>query len=365
MAKKAPIKASDEGIPPEVIGRNRSATIVDVAALANVAIGTVSRHLNGFPIRRSNRDQIERAIAELGYRRNAVAAAMKTDKTHMIGLLVPAFDDFHARILEQLTISIRRTKRALLTYCHSNDPETFGEALDFFATQRVDALIIDGPRFTNRQIEDLTKMGIPIVLYNDVTSGLTADRVVVDNFKASFLAVRHLIDIGHQKIAILQGRETDSTARLRLEGYEAAMREQGLMIDPSYKLPGDWGPDQAYASTKALLALPEPPTAIIASNYQIAVGVLTWLKERNLKVPDDLSLISFDDVTLFRLHDAGITALAQPLTRIAESITDLLVLRLTTPHDGVARTITLDCDLILRGSTRRPAVTKQTKKANE
>jgi LacI family transcriptional regulator len=341
-------------------GKRRNVTIVEVAEMADVSIGTVSRHLNELPVRRPNRDRIEQAIAALGYRRNAQAAAMKTDKTHMIGLLVPGFDDFHARILEQLTKAIRRTKRALLTYCHGHDPETFGEALDFFAEQRVDALIIDGPRFTDLQIDDLTRQRIPIVLYNDVVKGVAADRVVVDNFKASYLAVRHLIDIGHRRIAILPGWESDSTARLRSEGFEAAMREQGLPIEPSYLCPGDWGPDQAYVSTKALFALSEPPTAIFASNYQIAVGALTWLKEQGLRVPDDLSLVSFDDVALFRLHEAGITAIAQPLARIAESIADLLVLRLTAPQDDAPRTVTLDCDLILRGSTRRPAAPKQT-----
>jgi LacI family transcriptional regulator len=339
---------SDEAAQP----RKRSATIVDVANSANVAIGTVSRHLNGLPVRRGNRNQIEQAIADLGYRRNAVAAAMKTDKTHMIGLLVPGFDEFHAQVLQRLAQSIRRTERALVTYCHSNDPKIFREALDFFAGQRVDALIIDGTYIAGNELHDVGRT-VPVVFYNDVIAGVSADRVVVENLKASCRAVNHLIDLGHEKIAILCGNQRDSSARQRLQGFEKAMHDRGLKIDPDYIGTGDWGADSAYAKMKTLMSLPTPPTALFASNYQIAVGALTWLKEQGLKVPDDLSLVSFDDVAAFRLHEAGITAIAQPIARIAESITDLLLLRLNSPHDGVTHTATLDCDIILRGSARR------------
>ena len=124
--------------------RRRQPTIVDVAKMADVAIGTVSRYLNGFSVRRANRDQIEEAIDKLGYKRNAVAAAMKTDLTHVIGFMVPTFDEFHGATLEYLSRTIRRTGRALLTYCHGADPRVMEEALYFFATQRIDALIMTG-----------------------------------------------------------------------------------------------------------------------------------------------------------------------------------------------------------------------------
>ena len=101
------------------------------------------------------------------------------------------------------------------------------------------------------------------------------------------------------------------------------------------------------------MALEEPPTAVLASSYPMAVGALGLLKEQGKRVPDDLSLISFDDVPLFRLHEAGITAIAQPVAKIADSITTALVARLGNAHDERFRTVMLDCDIILRGSTRR------------
>ena len=343
---------ADDSDPTEE-GTPRAPTITDVAELAGVAVGTVSRYLNGYSVRRSNQDQVEHAIAKLRYRRNALAAAMKTDKTHIIGFLVPAFDEFHALVLETLARSVRRTSRALLTYCHSNEPREFHQALEFFATQRVDALIMDGTHVTYPEADALTRQGVPVLIYNNDIAGIAADRVLVDNYHASYRAVSHLIDLGHSRIAILTGDLRDSSAKLRAAGYEAALRDRGLMIDPAYaKGPNSWGTDRAGAALQALMALPAPPTAIFCSNYQIAVGALTWLKAKGLKLPDDLSLVSFDDVALFRLHDAGITAIAQPHARIAESITDMLVATLSNAQDRLPHTITLDCDLILRGSTR-------------
>lgn len=337
-----------------VNGHKRQTTIIDVAEMADVAIGTVSRYLNGLSVRRPNRDRIEQAIAALGYRRNAVASAMKTDKTHIIGLLVPAFDEFHSLVLESLARSVRRTSRALLTYCHSNEPRLFRDALEFFGTQRIDALVMDATYIAYDEVDELARQGVPVVFYNNYVSGIAADRVVVENLKASYRAVTHLIDLGHTRVAMLTGDLRDSSARLRLEGYQTALRDRGVAIEPRYAAgPSDWGPVRAYAAMRSLMTLPQPPTAVFTSNYQIAVGALTWLKEQGLKVPDDLSLVSFDDVALFRLHDAGVTAIAQPLARIAEIITDLLVARLSRPDEHVAQTIVLGCDLILRGSTRR------------
>lgn len=347
---------TDEATSPGE-GKRRQPTIIDVAEAAGVAVGTVSRYLNGYAIRRGNREQIEAAIEALSYRRNAVAAAMKTDMTHMIGLLVPSFDEFHAVMLEHLARSVRQTGRALITYCHGNDLRIMGEALDFFATQRVDALIMDGAPEIRDKVEALLGQGMPFVFYNNEIQGLAADRVMVENRAASLRAVGHLLDLGHERVAILAGNLNDSSARLRLEGYEQAFHERGKRVDPAYVCRGDWRTDNGYRVIKELMALPAPPTAVFTSNYGMAVGVMRWMRDQRLHIPDDLSLVSFDDVELFRLHEAGITAIAQPLARIADAITSLLVQRLGDPDDRAVRTIMLDCDIILRGSTKRLAGT--------
>ena len=145
-------------------GRKRQATIVEVAEKAGVAIGTVSRYLNGHPVRRGNRDQIEQAISALGYRRNAIAAAMKADLTNTVGFMVPSLSEFHSAVLEHLSRSMRKAGRALLSYCHDADPASVADALDFFVAHRVDCLIMDGRNDVDDKILVLIGYGTPVSL---------------------------------------------------------------------------------------------------------------------------------------------------------------------------------------------------------
>jgi LacI family transcriptional regulator len=271
----------------------------------------------------------------------------------MIGLMVPTFDEFHGAMLEHLARSVRRTGRALLTYCHGADPRIMEEALDFFAAQRIDALIMTGDGGMYDRVDELVEQGTPVIFYNNDLRGLAADRVFVENRKASYRAVTHLLDLGHECIGILCGNLDDSSGRERFEGYEQALAERQIAPKPSYVVDGGWTMRGGFDATKRLMTLPNPPTAIFASSYPMALGALGWLKDNGKKVPDDLSLVSFDDVPLFRLHEAGITSIAQPVEEIADAIADVLVARLTETEHRATRTITLDCDIILRGSTRR------------
>lgn len=338
----------------ETPGRQRAATILDVAEAAGVAVGTVSRYLNGQSVRGANRDQIEDAIQRLGYRKNALAAAMKSEFTNTVGFLVPRLSEYHAAILEHLSDALRRQGRALLSYCHNEDFDSVVDLLDFFAGHRVDCVIMDGLAAAADRIRDTVRGGTPVIFYDNDVAGPTVDRVFVENRAASFRAVSHLLDIGHTKIAVMTGSTRNWTGRERFEGYRQAMTGRGLNINPDYVLDAHWSEDEAFSGMLQLLTLREPPTALFCCNYNMTVGALRMIKEHGLKIPADISLVSFDDVPLFRLHEAGITAVAQPIPKIAETLASILASRLSergamhAPH-----TIVLDCDIILRGSTRR------------
>ena len=167
----------------------RQPTIVEVADRAGVAIGTVSRYLNGQPVRAGNRDQIARAIHDLGYRRNALAAAMKTDLTNTVGFMVPNISDFHACVLEHLSRLMRQQGRALLTYCHNDDTASVLDLLDFFDSHRVDCLVMDGRADAADRIHEFIEAGTPVIFYDNDADGPAADRVFVENRAASFRAV--------------------------------------------------------------------------------------------------------------------------------------------------------------------------------
>lgn len=333
-------------------GRRRQPTIVEVADRAGVAIGTVSRYLNGHPVRRGNRDQIEEAISALGYRRNAIAAAMKGDLTNTVGFLVPNISEFHAAVLDNLSHAMRRAGRALITYSHAAEPRSVAEALDFFAAHRVDCLVMDGRSDVDERIKELIEGGTPVIFYDNGWPGLPVDRVVVENRAASQRAVTHLLDIGHTRIAVLTGAIDDWNGRERFEGYRQALLGRGIAVNPDYVLDTHWNEAEAYSGMLRLLSLSEPPTALFCCNYNMGIGALRLLREHGLKVPDDISLISFDDVPLFQL--SGITAIAQPVVKIAETIAGITASRLSERGIGhEPHAITLNCDIILRASTRR------------
>ena len=185
--------------------RRRAATIVDVAETAGVAIGTVSRYLNGQSVRAANRDQIEEAIHRLRYRKNALAAAMKSELTNTVGFLVPRLSEFHAKVLELLSLLLRKQGRALLSYCHNDDASSVMQALEFFSSHRVDCLIMDARPEAVERIRDTVRGGTPIIFYDNNVPGPPVDRILVDNRAASYRAVCHLLDVGHGRVAVLTG----------------------------------------------------------------------------------------------------------------------------------------------------------------
>ena len=353
-ARSRPARAEPENAKAEVAaGTPRQATVVDVAEAAGVAVGTVSRYMNGHTIRAGNRDRIERAIGDLGYRRNAVASAMKTSISNMVGLMVPALSEFHAGLLEQLSHRIRRTGRAVISYSHEADPRSIVEGLEFFASHRVDALILDGSGASREQLVRYANAGFNLVFYDNDVEGVPADRVFVENRKASARAVDHLIELGHERIATITGSLHNSAGALRHAGYRDAMAAAGLPLDPALVIEGHWQEARGYSAGRQLFALERPPTAIFSANYNMTIGLLTWMREHDLRTPRDVSVISFDDVPAFTVHEPGITAVDQPVGKIADAITTILGTRFQQPAVMGRHTVMIDCDIILRGSTRR------------
>lgn len=331
----------------------RAPTIIDVAERAGVAVGTVSRFLNGETVRAGNRDQIERAIAELGFSRNASAVAMKTDVTRIVGFMAPALGEFHAGILDRLSRRMRLSGRAVLSFCHDQKPRSMREGLDLFAAHRVDAVVMQGEEIIRQDILPYLDRGPVFVLYDNDLAGIAADRVFVDNRGASARAVEHLVQLGHRRIGIVHGALRDLTGRDRLQGFYDVMQLHGITPDPDLIVSGEWAEDGGYEAVSKLMTLDTPPTAIFACNYNMTLGILVYLHQNNIRLGQDLSLISFDDVPALRLHQPGITAVAQPIDRIADTIANLIEVRLGNPGQPGKRDIRLDCDVILRGSTQR------------
>lgn len=334
--------------------RKRASTIIDVAEKAGVAVGTVSRFLNGESVRAANRNQIERAISDLNYRRNLTAAAMKTDITHIVGFMAPSLSEFHAGLLDRFTRHMRRYGRAVLTFLHDEQPGSIREGLEFFASHRVDAVVMQGLAERRSDILDYVDKGLRIVFFNNDVDGVAADRVMVDNRDASRRAVGHLLELGHRRIGIVVGKMNESSAVDRFQGYRDALEAYGLAEDEDIIGCGEWDESGSYGVVAKFLALDSPPTAIFSCNYNMALGALSCLHQNGVRLPDDMSLVSFDDVAALRLHQPGITSVAQPIDKIAEAIATVIETRMQDPKQPGKRLILLGCDIILRGSAQRP-----------
>lgn len=334
--------------------RTRAATIGDVAARARVSIGTVSRHLNGFRVKENNRLRIDEAVRSLSYTRNAIASAMKSERSNMVGLLVPDYDEFHAQLLGQLGKAFREKGVVTLTYCHEASVEAARDSLAFFDNHRVNALILSGSQGLEQELDDMLGRGVQVIAYDNDLGDPRIDQVKVDNARVSQRAVEHLVGLGHERIAILAGERGVWTAERRLQGYRDALDAAGIAFDPALVIDGDWRPASGLEGMRRVWARPGRPSAVFSSNHQMTLGVLQFARERELRLPDELSVASFDDVELFRHVTPSITAIAQPVPAIARAIRDLFVERYATDVPSAASTVTLDCELVLRDSTAAP-----------
>jgi LacI family transcriptional regulator len=278
---------------------------------------------------------------------------MKTDISHIIGLLVPNMGEFHAELLEQISRKFRSTGRAVMSYSHAMDGRSVMEGIESFLSHRVDAIIMAGVPHLDEPLKRLVRRGLSIVLYDNDIPGLPADRVFVNNREASRHAVEHLIELGHTRIATIAGRQEDSVGRDRLYGYYDALDAHGIERDARLVQTCDWRDISGYAAISSFYAQKSAPTAIFSANYNMTIGALTWIHEQGMGIPEDISLVSFDDVPAFRVHMPGITAVGQPSEALADNIAAILAARLEKRGAIPHRTVTIKCGLTLRGSTRR------------
>lgn len=331
-------------------GQKRSATIVNVAEMAGVSIGTVSRYLNGFQIKTGNRLRVEEAIDALSYSRNAFASAMKSEASNMVGLLVPDYDEFHAQLLGSLVTTLRREGIVTLTYCHESNDEGFRDAVQFFRTHRVSALIMSDIENRRDEITAMMDEGVQIITYDNDPKDEAIDQVTVDNRSVSCAAVTHLLEMGHRRIAIVTGALENWTAGERLSGFRDAFEKTGLAVPEDLVYPCNWRREGGQEAMEHLWGLEDRPTAIFGSNHQMSLGIIAYARTHDIAIPEDVSLVSFDDIEMFQYLTPPVTAVSQPVGKIADAVRRLLLRRLKEQTSTSGQVEVLTCDFIQRES---------------
>lgn len=305
-------------------------TISEVARQAGVSITTVSHVLNS--TRRVNPDtrgRVEKAIADLGYRRNLAARTLAGGSSRTIGLVISGLTNTHFGPL--LHAIERRASEAayVLVLGDSHDEESMERrVVDSLLDRSVDGLIVaPSAGFMNDAARQIATYGKPLVLI-DRGMDVDCDQLVPENTKPVHALTEHLIEHGHQKIAAVAGLRGLESSDGRLAGFRAALADHGIPIDPRLIVAGESHTDTAYDAVSALLAHADPPTAIISLNNAMTIGTLRAIAAAGLRIPSDLAVAAYDDFEWADLFQPGLTAIAQDVARMGSEAVDLLIGRI-------------------------------------
>ena len=336
--------------------------LIDVARLANVSITTASRVLNGspHPVSADKRSRVLQAAQSLNYSPSALAKAMVTGFSHIVGVIVgDATDPYFAQIVRGVE-DMARTRGYLVIVCNSDrDPPVEISYLNALNDYRVDGVIFAGGGLNDEQyLAAMSKVLKNFEDRNAVCLSLgkhlfPSYPVIVDNKQIVHSAVDYLISLDHERIAYISGPELLTTTELRLAGYREALHEHKINLDESLILRGNYRVDSGYQAAERVHAMVERPTAILASNDLMAIGCMSRLKELNYHVPNDISVMGIDDIPFAQIVDPALTTIALPMYELGKLGMESLV----KLHEGDAldkNGIVLPHKLIIRKSTGQP-----------
>lgn len=321
-------------------------TQADVAALAGVSRPLVSLVMRNSPrVSPEKREAVLRAAEELGYRRNTNAALLASRRAMILGLLLnEPTNPVYTRLLKISETQAESAGYGLLLTVNTVGPEFESEAVGRLLGHRVDGVILLGTQMSTKHIVDLSEQA-PVVVVGRKVMGV--DVVSVDDRGGAKLAVQHLIDLGHRDIAHIDGGLNPGSGTRR-RSYEQTMRKNGL-ADHVRVARGNNTEPGGFAAAQALLAEPTQPTAIFASNDLAAIGVLAAAKDRGLAVPEDLSVVGFDNTPLSEFAYVNLTTINQP-PEVGAAAVELLIERIEDPSKPVAARL-FKPELVVRGTT--------------
>lgn len=332
------------------------ATIYDIARHVGVSAGTVSRALSRpEKVLPATRERIEQAAAALGYVPNAVARTLKTQRSGRILITVPDIGNpFFAQILKGAEEAAQAAGYAVLLGDTQHQPEREEHYAQMLPRNEADGMIVLGHRLppTARAIVSRHGATAPVVNGCEFDPALGIPSVHIDNAAAARAAMEHLYGLGHRRIAVVGGPPDNPLHRQRLEGATSAARERGW-LDLLTVVPGDFSVESGHAAAVALFGRAPAASAAFCFSDQMALGMLAACRERGIRVPQDFSIVGFDDLASSRYLSPPLTTVSQPMREIGVGAVNLLLAILDAAE--VPRQQTLDFSLMVRGSTAAPA----------
>ena len=328
-------------------------TIEDVAARAGVSIATVSRAVNrryGVSARTIERVQV--VIDELGYESSLIARSLRNQRTNVVGILVSGIEPFSAELLKGAARELQDTGFELIVYSGGMSGQ---EGWERRYLSRLGGTLADGLILVTPTVVQVATAN-PVVAVDPHVGGSELPTVVAQNLEGARAAVRHLVDLGHRRIGFLAGRPDLESARNREAGYREALAEAGIEFDLDLVRVGGFTEENARVPSRELLTLADRPTAVFASNDLSAIQVLRTASELGLSVPDDLSVVGFDNIPESALVDPPLTTVDQSIQAMGREAVRLLIGLIEHPDrplDPEARHVTLPTQLVVRRSTAK------------
>lgn len=335
-----------------------ASTMKDISKHTGLGLATVSSYFNGGNLREKNRLSIEKAIIDLNFEINETARSLRTKKSKTIGVLIPELNNiFCTTIISGIEDILRSAGYATLVCdCRSN-VNLEKELVDFLLKKKVDGIINMPVCKTGENLQKLVENEIPVVLIDRKLNGVSADCVIVDNLKASYDAIKLLIDNGHTKIGIVSGEKDVFTANQRLLGYNECLKDNNLPISDSLIVYGDYTVEGGILRIKELVSKNPDMTAVFVSNYEMTLGALIAINELNLNIPEDISIIGFDNLELAKLTTPKLYIVSQPLEDIAKNAASLLLERLRDNSSDIHKTVMLNTNIVNGKSIKKISAT--------
>ena len=329
------------------------ATSWDIARAAGVSQATVSRVLNDDPrVAAKTRARVLKVVNELNYTPNGIARGLVTRRSNLVGVVVSdIMNPFYPQFLE--AIAARLDERGLKMVLYNAGGQREDVYTRMLLEQRVDGIIFTSAVRDSRLADELVKRGIPLVLTNRTIEAALCDKAVGDNAGGARQVAAHLLELGHARIAVITGDPRASTSSERLDGFRAALTEAGLALPDEDVVNGAFSAETAYACASRLLARSEPPSAIFCLNDLMAFGAISATLAAGLRIPEDVSIVGFDDIWMAGWEVFGLTTVHQPLAEMASASVDLLVERLDE-RERSSRKLVFPSTLVVRRTTGRP-----------
>jgi len=348
--------AVSEKVRDRVVGHEnpRTTSIKDIARLAGVSHSTVSRALHGSQqVSAETSSRIRKIAEDAGYRASAAARSLVMGRSNTIGVVVTNISDpFVAGVVSGIEDMAEKHGYSVFLANSNAEPERELRVVRSFEERRVDGIIVTSSRVGALYVPVMERLRVPVVLLNNQHPSQFAHSVLIDNVEASLQATRHLIDLGHRRIAYLGDRLGHQSDTERCAGYRRALKEAGLRFVLELVAHGDGKPEGGAEAMAKLLTLPDRPTAVFCYNDMSALGAMRQIRAAGLNVPDDTSIVGFDDLYISQYLNPALTTVRQPMRQMGRMAMETLLHIFDGPYS--THNLRVEGQLIVRQSTARP-----------